>query len=33
MMHICTNTGELAYGGFNGTRKIGPSNAKSVIYV
>ena len=28
-----TNTGELGYDGLNGTRKIGPSYAKSVIYI
>ena len=27
------NTGELGYGGLNGTRKIGPSYAKSVVYI
>ena len=27
------NTGELVYDGLNGTRKIGPSYAKSVIYI
>ena len=26
------NTGELGYDGLNGTRKIGPSYAKSVLY-
>ena len=26
-------TGELGYDGLNGTRKIGPSYAKSVIYI
>ena len=28
-----THTGELGYDGLNGTRKIGPSYAKSVIYI
>ena len=27
------NTGELGYDGLNGTRKIGPSYAKSVVYI
>ena len=27
------STGELGYDGLNGTRKIGPSYAKSVIYI
>ena len=27
------NTGELGYDRLNGTRKIGPSYAKSVIYI
>ena len=27
------NTGELGYDGLNETRKIGPSYAKSVIYI
>ena len=31
--HIYIYTGELAYGRFDGTRKIGPSYAKSVIYI
>ena len=26
-------TGELGYDGLNGTRKIGPSYAKSVVYI
>ena len=30
---IFITTGELGYDGLNGTRKIGPSYAKSVIYV
>ena len=29
----CTCTGELGYDGLNGTRKIGPSYAKSVVYL
>ena len=29
---VCT-TGELGYDGLNGTRKIGPSYAKSVVYI
>ena len=28
-----TNTGELGYDGLSGTRKIGPSYAKSVVYI
>ena len=28
-----TYTGELGYDGLNGTRKIGPSYAKSVLYI
>ena len=28
-----THTGELGYDGLNGTRKIGRSYAKSVIYI
>ena len=28
-----TNTGELGYDRLNGTRKIGPSYAKSVVYI
>ena len=28
-----SNTGELGYDGLNGTRKIGPSYAKSVIHI
>ena len=28
-----TNTGKLGYDGLDGTRKIGPSYAKSVIYI
>ena len=28
-----SNTGELEYEGLNGTRKIGPSYAKSVVYI
>ena len=28
-----TSTGELGYDGLNGTRKIGPSYAKSVVYI
>ena len=31
MAAVCT--GELGYDGLNGTRKIGPSYAKSVIYI
>ena len=31
--HELFNTGELGYDGLNGTRKIGPSYAKSVIYI
>ena len=27
------NTGELGYDGLNGTRKIGPSYTKSVVYI
>ena len=27
------NTGELVYDRLNGTRKIGPSYAKSVVYI
>ena len=27
------NTGELGYDGLKGTRKIGPSYAKSVVYI
>ena len=27
------STGELGYDGLNGTRKIGPSYAKSVVYI
>ena len=30
---ISTYTGELGYDGLNGTRKIGPSYAKSVVYI
>ena len=32
-MHIYIYTGELGYDGLNGTRKIGPSYAKSVVYI
>ena len=31
--HDFGDTGELGYNGINGTRKIGPSYAKSVIYI
>ena len=30
---VYTYTGELGYDGLNGTRKIGPSYAKSVVYI
>ena len=30
---MITTTGELGYDGLNGTRKIGPSYAKSVVYI
>ena len=30
---VLTTTGELGYDGLNGTRKIGPSYAKSVVYI
>ena len=30
---LLINTGELGYDGLNGTRKIGPSYAKSVVYI
>ena len=30
---MCVYTGELGYDGLNGTRKIGPSYAKSVVYI
>ena len=32
-MLLYTDTGELGYDRLNGTRKIGPSYAKSVIYI
>ena len=32
-MYIFINTGELGYDRLNGTRKIGPSYAKSVVYI
>ena len=31
--HIDVDTGELGYDGLNGTREIGPSHAKSAIYI
>ena len=31
--YLYTNTSKLAYDRFGGTRKIGPSYAKSVIYI
>ena len=33
IMIISFTTGELGYDGLNGTRKIGPSYAKSVMYI
>ena len=30
---VYTCTGELGYDGLNGTREIGPSYAKSVVYI
>ena len=30
---VFSNTGELGYDRLNGTRKIGPSYAKSVVYI
>ena len=33
MLSIDVCTGELGYDGLDGTRKIGPSYAKSVIYI
>ena len=32
-MNVDSYTGELGYDGLNGTRKIGPSYAKSVVYI
>ena len=32
-IYIYIYTGELGYDGLNGTRKIGPSYAKSVVYI
>ena len=32
-MHLKDRTGELGYDGLNGTRKIGPSYANSVVYM
>ena len=32
-MSIEYTTGELGYDGLNGTRKTGPSYAKSVVYI
>ena len=32
-MYNMTNTGELGYDRLNGTRKIGPSYAKFVVYI
>ena len=31
--HYVCSTGELGYDGLNATRKIGPSYAKSVVYI
>ena len=32
-LYVKSSTGELGYDGLNGTRKIGPSYAKSVVYI
>ena len=32
-LRLSVYTGELGYDGLNGTRKFGPSYAKSVIYI